>query len=294
MAAKCSAIDLENAINRYIAGETHDAIWRTSPGVSPERLTKEIIDRGLKRDPKIDHSRSGNTRAQNLRRSLGIDDGDVIRRYVGGESEKALAASFGCSRGVIRTLLNESGINPRNRSEGMYMRMAQSTPEQIAALTQAAHDAARGRSPSMEERCKIARSKQVNIYHQSPSERVLLAMLAERGIFDGIPQLAIGPYNVDIGADPVAVEVFGGGWHGFGHHAVSLPKRVNYLFDAGWNVIVVAVTANQVELTERAADEVVAFIEQSRRDPTFRRQYRVIRGSGNATSLFRLDLDKAA
>src|SRR5690606_21844214 len=91
---------------------------------------------------------------------------------------------------------------------------------------------------------------------------------------------AVGPYNADLGAFPVAVEVFGGHWHSHGRHAERLPKRTRYFFDRGWNVYIIWDYAHVHALSRSVTGDLIPFIERSRRDPTFRGQYRVVWGNG--------------
>jgi len=270
-------IDADDAVRRYLSGETIQQIARIyqtrARNVSDVLKASGVAVRDVGLTP--------------------LPAEDVVARYVAGESEKALAAAYGVQRGTIRRYLLNAAVQPRGRSESMFVRMANTSPDERKRNALAAHNAVRGRSRSIEERCKGALTRQMRASHVSPYETALRSYLADLGI-ECIPQQAVGPYNLDLGAEPVAVEVFGGGWHAYGSHAVRAPKRLNYLFDAGWNVIVVAVDPNRAPLTDGAAHEVAAFIEQSRRDPSFRRQYRVIRGNGQSSAAFGLDLDCAA
>jgi hypothetical protein len=101
-------------------------------------------------------------------------------------------------------------------------------------------------------------------------------MLAERGI-DSIAQRAIGVYNVDLAALPVAVEVLGGGWHSIKTvHA----ERTPYILDEGWHLVMVWDYEGRSSLGPGAADYVVAFLDEVRRNPPATCQYRVISGQG--------------
>jgi hypothetical protein len=126
-------------------------------------------------------------------------------------------------------------------------------------------------------------------------EQLVQQMLAIRGV-ETVPQKAIGPYNADLGAEPVAVECFSGEWHRYGRHIDRFPERSIYLLDQGWNLAIIWIENGRrnhagVPLTGRAIDYLVTFIEQSRRDPTFRREYRVIWGDGKILSVSDADLD---
>ena len=145
------------------------------------------------------------------------------------------------------------------------------------AQTEMAHLAVRGKPQSLEEQCAIALGRE-RVARLNPSEQLLAAMLRARGL-SIIPQQAIGPYNCDIGASPVAVEIWGGHWHWSPEHMARTPKRMRYLMDGGWHIWVIQVT-RQYPLTPEHADEVVAFVQETRRDPAMVRQYRMVRRAG--------------
>ena len=206
------------------------------------------------------------------------DADDLVRRYVAGESEKALAESFGVSRSAIRTALLGAGVQPRNRSEGMFARMAQTSPEERARLASAAHAAVRGKPKTDEfliQRALGVERKGAAHGSASPAELVLAGWLREAAL-TVIHQKAVGPYNVDLASGAVAVEVLGGGWHRAKLHG----ERLRYLLDAGWDVIYVWVAARDYPLGPGAAQYVVSHCQFRDRNPAAPRCYRVIRGGG--------------
>lgn len=112
-------------------------------------------------------------------------------------------------------------------------------------------------------------------------------------------QKAIGPYNADLAAYPVAVEIFGGNWHARGRHAARFPDRVRYFLDQGWNLVIVWVLDRRrwqsaIPLTPAAADYIASFVQLTRRDPSTRGQYRVIWGDGKEAATDGLDLNELA
>ena len=122
----------------------------------------------------------------------------------------------------------------------------------------------------------------------SRNGQLSLAMwLRDRGI-ETIPQLTVGPYNLDLAAPySIAVEVHRE--NGMPHRRVDIVKRINYLCDAGWHCCYVWV--NRAGLTESATDEVIAFIEFAKSNPSATREYRVIRGTGQRVTVSRNDLN---
>src|SRR5690606_37643437 len=103
---------------------------------------------------------------------------------------------------------------------------------------------------------------------------------------------AIGPYNCDLAVHPVAVEVFGGGWHWHGAHYARAEERFRYIMNEGWYVLVVVVGFNgRFPLTPAVGDYVASEIERARRDPSLVGQYRVVWGAGEFSTGGRLEDD---
>jgi Helix-turn-helix domain len=212
------------------------------------------------------------------RKASHIDANDLVQRYVAGESEKALAEAFGVSRQPIRRLLIESGVPIRGRSEAMYARMANTSPEDRAKLSDAAHAAVRGVPKSAEfllARAAGVERRGASYGNVSAAEQILMKTLEAQGL-KVTPQKAIGPYNVDLATGTVAVEVFGGGWHRTKSHG----ERLRYILDAGWDMIYIWVDGRHFPLAAGAAEYVIAHAEIRDRDPAAPRGYWVIRGGG--------------
>lgn len=209
-----------------------------------------------------------------------IDTDDLVRLYASGESVNALAEKFGFSRPTITRYLKGAGVTLRSASEQERIKWERMTPDARKRQVEAAHAASRGVPKTIESLEKSARTRQERVLHSSPGEVELQAMLAARGV-ETIRQQAIGPYNCDLGAEPVAVEIFGGNWHWHGKHLRRTPERLRYLLDRGWHVLMV-LNAPGIGwgLTEKMGDYVAAYIEGARRNPTALREYRVVRGAG--------------
>lgn len=209
-----------------------------------------------------------------------VDSKDILDLYNGGMSVKALSKKFSCSRDVIKNRLLKLGVVPRGRSESMYLRMAQSSPEEIAALTEAAHIAAKGRSCTFEERCKVAATREKLVIGASRTEEILRNWLESDGL-TCCPQKAVGPYNIDIAVDEgrIAVEVFGGNWHCSGNHAGRFKERTEYLLDSGYFLVIVWVNL-QHPLEVGAAKYIVSLSEKICRNEAVGGKYRVIWGNG--------------
>jgi len=226
---------------------------------------------------------------------LNIDD--LVRRYESGESEKSIADSFRVARNVIRHRLVSAGVAPRGRSSAMYVRMANTTAEERLHLTQAAHDAVRGKPKRPETLIKSAKTRERTraLEIRSGIENEFAKMLTAREI-QFRRNAAVGPYNVDFAIDShsVAVEIFGGGWHAHGAHADRFLKRTKYLMDRSWGVVVIWIDRRRTGLSRGAVDELVAHMNVCGANPPANRQYRVLLGNGEDAPALRSYLNDAA
>ena len=112
----------------------------------------------------------------------------------------------------------------------------------------------------------------------SDYERVVFESLRAYGV-KPIPQLAIGPYNCDLACHPVAVEIFGGNRHFSGRHLARAEKRIRYLGNAGWHLLMLVIS-NACPWTSDTANHLIAYLNLADSDPSAPRQYRVIDGCG--------------
>jgi very-short-patch-repair endonuclease len=208
------------------------------------------------------------------------DDGDLVQRYLSGERPQALADSYGYNRRTVLNQLIRLGVPLRGFSEAQALRYADSTPEERAAITSAAHDAARGRERPGDEAHRMALGRERTLSMASPAEFLIADHLVERGL-PVRHQTAIGPYNCDltIGSCSVAVEVMGGGWHLAPSRLVKDRERGGYLMDGGWHLLYVLIDRKR-PLRDSLYDEVIAFCEVARGTPAGVRQYRMVGGGG--------------
>jgi very-short-patch-repair endonuclease len=204
---------------------------------------------------------------------------EMVDLYTKGVSIKALARKYGVARNVINLRLRDSGIPIRNRSESMFTRMAHATPEERARLSEAAHAAVRGTRQTAKHRMKIAKTRET-VIEPTRIELMCGGMLADRGFYV-VFQKAIGPYNVDVALPElsIAVEIFGGMWHGYGRHASRFRERTNYLIDSGWTPVIIWVSRDY-PLEQGAIEYIVALYEQVRSGKPIRGKYHMVRGDG--------------
>lgn len=224
------------------------------------------------------------------RERVSLPTDKLVEMYLSGESENSIAAKYETSRTVIRNRLLKAGIAIRGQADANRLMMSQRTPEEIARFTAPMHIAARGKKRTFEQLCNGAIGKERSLSHASADELLFASWLTERGLTP-IPQKATGPYNIDVAVHPVAVEIYGGGWHAYGDHAARSHKRFEYILNNGWAAVVIWVYKRDRPLTVQAADYVVAFLEQVRSNPALIGQYRVILGDGQDVTIDGTNLD---
>lgn len=205
----------------------------------------------------------------------------VVSMYQSGVSVKQIAYVLGHSRDWVNTRLHQAGIVPRGRSESMFLRMSQTSQEERRRLSDAAHIAAKNRRRPYEEKCKIALTRECNLCSISKAEILCREMLEARG-FHCTAQKAIGPYNIDVAIDvpPIAVEIFGGGWHFHGHHAATHHKRFEFLLNCGYTPVIIVVDGRRYPLDIGAIEYIVALSEQICRGESVWCENHMIRGDG--------------
>ena len=137
------------------------------------------------------------------RKHTHIDTDYCVKEYFAGKSIKQLAVDNGVSRQVIYRIFRENNIPVRNRSEAMFTRMANTSPEERKRLAFAANKAKRGlaNTPEMLEKRAKAGKRFIGKFEQEFIDKFL-----EIGI-DIVPQQPFMSYNLDIGCGDIAVEI---------------------------------------------------------------------------------------
>ena len=208
-----------------------------------------------------------------------LDQADIARRYLLGESLLSLAKSLKVDRRAIEIRLRRAGVSKRSASEQKVIDNSRTSPEERQRRVAAAHEAKRGRPNSDEALARAAITREMQGQFGSPEERVLAALLAARGIHV-TPQRAIGPYNADLANGRTAIEVFGGNWHSSGSHAARAPQRFNRFFAEGWNLVILWTQVHN-PAGPRAADTIARFAAAT---TTAAGQYIVITGDGKTVT----------
>ena len=280
----------DDAINLYRGGLTVPEVSRQT-GIPAQTIYQWVRKAGATRP-----RGSANAAAGRARRA--ILQADVVARFSAGRSVKAIASEMGVSRPLVQQTLLDAGIAPRNRSEGMHARMAETDSARRKELASAANVARRGTKVSdAEGRLKAIRKCETGS-KIGEAEADLVRALQARGL-DAKPQHPVGPYNIDIMCGDVAVEVHS--QTDWPHSSAVSRKRIEYLLNLGLNVLYVLCVVQRGGAQARSrsvepptpagTDEIIAFVQQSERDPAFRREYRVIRRSGERVAAARDNLD---
>jgi very-short-patch-repair endonuclease len=265
MTGKIEVTNLDNLIRRYQAGEPSEKLLGEF-GISKTTLYRTLRRNGVPANPRL--------------KPLPVDE--IVSRYIAGESELSLSKTFGIDRNGIRRRLLQSGITPRNGSQASIISMSRMTPSQRKARASAAHEAVRGRYVPIKEREQRANTRERHSIGGSLAESILSDMLKEKGIMSITPQKAIGVYNVDIAIEScrIAIEIFGGSWHLSSHHSALHQKRIPYIRNKGWTVVIIWVNARHYPLTIDAADYIISLTERLRFNKPAIGEYHVIRGNG--------------
>lgn len=253
--------------------DADDVVARYQAGASTNEIAGQL---GISKTPVIRILRARGVVLRGRRLSVPVEH--IVADYVVGLSENAVAKKYGLARTVVRRRLTEARVEIRNQSEAETLKWSQMSSAERRGQVASAHAATRGRRARLSELVRRAKTNEKR--GRSTLVEVQLAELLEKRGIHTVAQIAIGPYNCDLGAAPVAVEVFGGNWHWSGKHLRRTPRRIRYLLDSGWHVLIVNITRNTFPLTETTADHVASYIQQARRNPTATRKYRVIRSTG--------------
>jgi very-short-patch-repair endonuclease len=203
---------------------------------------------------------------------------DVIRKYRSGWSKARIGNCYGGCYNVIRRILREQGVRTRTDSEVMKLRWQHATSKERRNLLEPMHKAVLGRKQTLQHLLKRAQGVERMRSNSSPAEFRLQKMLQRRRI-QTTPQKAIGKYNCDLAAAPVAVEILGGYWYSQPTKLTRIAKRLHYILNLGWNVLMVLLPRSQM-LSEQTADHVAAYIKKLRRNPPATCEYRVIWSTG--------------
>lgn len=132
--------------------------------------------------------------------------------------------------------------------------------------------------PTEESARKISATKQVNAI-MTESEQNLFNILKANGI-NSIPQFSIGTYNVDfvIPDCSIAIELFCRGTINIYSRTSYIEDRIKELGNFGWHVYCLF-SYDAKSVADDGIDDMLAWIDFIKRQPSARRQYRMFRRS---------------
>ena len=221
----------------------------------------------------------------------------LIRRYVAGTSLKQLSDESGYSRPLLLRRLTERGVPIRNRSTAETLKWSRLKLDRRAVERQCggAWAANRGRVRQPIEKLRAA----ATLFRRAtrPAGRYevdLLVMLSPLySPTDLCHQFAVGPYNVDLAvrSQRVAVEVMR--FHHRKANSTIRRERLEYLLRRGWSVLVVFVVQKRTLELLPVAQQIHAFVQQARLDPSGWGQYGVIGRDGQSITPPRYQLPRA-
>jgi very-short-patch-repair endonuclease len=209
-----------------------------------------------------------------------FDPVDLYRAHEQGESLLQISNRIAVSRSAILRQWKSLGFKQRDRSRAGLNRAGAMSPEARKRQAEAAHGAVRGKKQTFEHLQKKALFKERNPPAMTQAESTVFAVL--NSIYPVTRERACGSYNIDfaLGAH-IAVECFGGMWHATGRRAARHEKRVRYLLDAGFDVVIVWVENDDGLRWAGALRETITDLYSASREPSPQRQYRVIWSDGN-------------
>src|SRR5690625_14678 len=200
----------------------------------------------------------------------------IVAAHESGMSVKAIADHVGKSRGYVVESLKSIGITPRNRSEAMYHRMANTDPIERKRLVKAANIAASG--PRKESDLKtIAKGRQATMSKQGIGERAFQKLLDLRDVLY-VPEKAVGRYNIDFVIGNLAVEVYRSYANPTG--IIRNMEKIEHLRNIGMSALYIWKRPGHV-LSLRHADYAIELSNLIDRHPSPGGQYWMIRGGEN-------------
>ena len=213
-----------------------------------------------------------------------VDTDNIISEYFAGKSVKQLATDHGCSRQVIYRVFRDANITPRNRSEAMYLRMSQTSPEERKRIASAANKAKRGlaNTPEMLHKRALAHKRFIGI---GEAQFAMILRLHNVPVVEQEPFLS---YNLDIGCGNIAVEI---------HTQTASPltskfrKKLMDCLKAGKSMVYVWIDPRKFLISNKCYKNLVSIVQEASTNPPSRSKYWVIRGTGELYASGSFDSD---
>lgn len=257
MTRKIKINNVDDLIRQYNGGVSTKQIAENL-GVSVNTITRAFKERGVDSFRKTKNP---------------INPDTVCEMFNSGKSVNHISKEFQVSRGAINTILRANNIQIRNVKDASVLFTSTLTQEEINRKVANAHIACRGRKATETELIKKAFTIETKGGFDSVYEEILSKNLSDIGI-NTTPQKAIGMYNIDLATNTkIAVEIFGGNWHSTGSAAARFCKRCKYLFDQGWNLIVIWCDKSFESVSVLCAEYISTIHNAISTDPTIVGQY---------------------
>ena len=231
---------------------------------------------------------------------------DIIGKYRNGQSASSLGREYGATTTTITNMLKNSGVMP-SLGRGEHKKLPQETVKRIIDLfndgvrpSEIISETGHGKTtiytalnaagvnlrgldgwkPSTEQLEKKARTKQTNAI-MNKSEKVVFNAL-NKTEFDCVPQFAFGAKNMDFGIPSisVAVEVLCRGTFQLYINNGQVSDRIIELSNRGWHTYII-VSDDSDSIEAGGIDDMLAWLDFIKRQPTARRQYRMVRSPSN-------------
>lgn len=209
--------------------------------------------------------------------------------YIRGDSVLKMSQDFGVSRMVVVKRLKYLGYNIRTGSEANIIRFQNSTIEYRQQITEKAHNATRGIKRSFIKRCENAilcektANKSPETYGKlGPGELELFYALRNQQL-NPVIQKAFNTYNIDIFVAPnIFIELASCMFKGqiqfrkkfSGDTVKRFRQKAKQITDS--NGIFVEVNFRDIDILKIYADDIVAFIDSLRTNPSVSGKYFVV------------------
>jgi hypothetical protein len=211
--------------------------------------------------------------------------------FDGGHSVNSIAKTINLSRAMVNSALDDMGIPRPDVSEGNRRSAAMATEAERKARAVHAHRAIRQIGRHDPTQANHAARKQASGDYIGAGEADLFDKLIAKGLHP-VKQAALEGYNIDLLCDHLAVEV---------HNKSTRPcqasqvlARIIKLLCRGISAAYIRTGPHCPDIADAALNQLVAFYDETSRDPSPVGQYRVIRGDGQIDWTAASDLDDFA
>lgn len=270
---------LDRAIEKLNAGQMFKDV-APELGVHRKSLSLALRRRRGYTPPKF-HRQAHNARQ--------FDRGEMVGRYIAGDSVLALSKRYNVPRKTISDHLERVGVQLRDGSRANSIRMSRLSKQERLDLTQAAHDAVRGVPQSQALREKICAARSERETHKGLLEDEFADLFRREG-FTVDQQFALTPYNLDFFVnDRIAVEI---STQSHARLMSERPHKLERIREARVPLFYIHITSE--EAGRLCADQVVADLKVLNALPASIRKHRVVRCGAKNFARVRDDLGRFA